>query len=137
MSPLSHLTSCTPTNSNVYLANSLGAAISEPALYRLLTFHIPNLMSLFRCLAYQSINPGLRQVFLFHNTASFYGEELSTPHPAPKQEDHPLSAVCGCLFNVFTATLHIVGRSSFHNLRTHHAMVTRTQFSRLIWLNLI
>jgi hypothetical protein len=45
--PLSHLTSCTPTTSNLYLANSLSAALSEPALYRLLTFHVPNKMSLY------------------------------------------------------------------------------------------
>ena len=50
MSPLSHLTACTPTKSNLYLANSLPAAVNEPALYRLLTFHVPNLMSLFRCI---------------------------------------------------------------------------------------
>jgi len=31
----------------LYLANFLAAAISEPALYRLLTFHVPNKMSLF------------------------------------------------------------------------------------------
>jgi hypothetical protein len=36
---LSHLTSCTPTKYNLYLANSLATAISEPAIYRLLTFH--------------------------------------------------------------------------------------------------
>jgi len=30
----------------------------------------------------------------------------------PSLEDHPLSAVCDCLFNVFAATLHIGGRSS-------------------------
>ena len=29
------------------VANSLAAAVSEPALYRLLTFHVPNKMSLF------------------------------------------------------------------------------------------
>ena len=45
MPPLSHLTSCTPTKSNLYLANSL-----VTALYRLLTFHVPKTMSLFRCL---------------------------------------------------------------------------------------
>src|SRR5215468_11797735 len=44
---LSHLTSCTPTKSNLYLANSLAAAINEPTLYRLLIFHVPNRMSLF------------------------------------------------------------------------------------------
>jgi hypothetical protein len=33
----------------------------------------------------------------------FYGEGLLTPRPSPKLEDHPLSAVCSCLFNVFKA----------------------------------
>ena len=43
---LSHLTSCTPTKSNLYLANFLtAAAVSEPALYRFLAFHVPNLVS--------------------------------------------------------------------------------------------
>ena len=36
-----------PTKSNLYLANSLATAVSEPALYRLLTFHVPKTMSLF------------------------------------------------------------------------------------------
>ena len=36
--PLSPLTSCTPTKPNLCLANSLGAAVSEPDLYRFLTF---------------------------------------------------------------------------------------------------
>jgi hypothetical protein len=48
--PLHHLISCTPTKSNLYLLNSLAAAVSEPALYMILTFHVPNLLSLFRCL---------------------------------------------------------------------------------------
>ena len=41
----------------------------------------------------------------------------------PKLEDHLPSAVRGCLFNLFTATLHIGGRSSIRNLRTRHAVV--------------
>jgi hypothetical protein len=44
---LSHVTSCTPTKSNLYLANSLAALVIEHALYRLLTFQVPNFMSLF------------------------------------------------------------------------------------------
>jgi hypothetical protein len=36
----------------------------------------------------------------------FYGEGLLAPRPTPKLEDHPLSFVRGCLFNVFAATLH-------------------------------
>jgi hypothetical protein len=39
--------SCTPTKSNLYLANSLATVISAPDLYMLLTFHVPKLMSLF------------------------------------------------------------------------------------------
>ncbi|PNF30542.1 hypothetical protein B7P43_G09925, partial [Cryptotermes secundus] len=37
----------------------------------------------------------------------FYGEELLAPCPAPKLEDHPLSAVRDCLFNIFSATPHM------------------------------
>ena len=55
---LSHLTSCTPNKFNLYLANSLAAAVTEPALYRLLTFHVPNGMSLFfDCVGCTDIRP--------------------------------------------------------------------------------
>jgi hypothetical protein len=36
----------------------------------------------------------------------FYGEELLAPRPTHKLEDHPLSAVRDCLFNIFAVTLH-------------------------------
>jgi hypothetical protein len=63
----------------------------------------------------------------FHNKTCFYGEELLAPHPTLKLEDHP---VCfrDCLFNTFAASLHIGGRSSINNLRTHHAVVGRGPF---------
>ena len=48
----------------------------------------------------------------------FYGEWLLAPCPTPKLEGHPSSAVRGCLFNLFTATLHIGGHASIRNLRT-------------------
>ena len=51
---------------------------------------------------------------------------MLAPRPTPKLEDHPSSAVRDCLFNLFTATLHIGGRSSIRNLRTRHAVVTGT-----------
>ena len=50
MPPLSHLTSCTSTNSNLHLANYLASAVSDPHLYRVLIFQVPNLMSLFHYL---------------------------------------------------------------------------------------
>jgi len=35
-----------------------------------------------------------------------HGEELLAPRPTPKLEDHPVSSVRDCLFNIFVATLH-------------------------------
>src|SRR5215469_13852420 len=58
--PLSHLTSCTPTKSNLYLSNSLASVVSDPALYRLLTFHVPK-KSPFSCcviLHLETLPPG-------------------------------------------------------------------------------
>jgi hypothetical protein len=43
----------------------------------------------------------LRHVSMFRNKASFYGEELAAPHPTPKLEDHPLSAVRDC-FSIYS-----------------------------------
>ena len=69
---------------------------------------------------------------MFRNKACFYGEDLSTHRPTSKLEDRTLSAVRDCLFNLFTATLHIGGRSSIRNLRTCHAVVTGTHLLRRI-----
>jgi hypothetical protein len=52
------IVSCTPTKSNLYLANSLAAAVSEPALYRFLTFHVPTRMSLFHFLELRDTSSG-------------------------------------------------------------------------------
>jgi len=51
---------------------------------------------------------------------------LLAPRPTPNMEDHPSSAVRGCLLNLFTAILHIGGRTSIRNPRTRHAVVTGT-----------
>jgi hypothetical protein len=75
----------------------------------------------------QSISPGpMLCLWIFRNKIRFYGEELSPPRPTPKPEDHPLSAVRNCFFNIFAATHHTRGRSSIRNLRTRHADVTGT-----------
>ena len=42
--PLSHLTSCAPTKSNLYFTNSLAAVFSDPDLHRPFTFQVPNPM---------------------------------------------------------------------------------------------
>jgi hypothetical protein len=54
---------------------------------------------------------------------------MLAPRPTPKVEDHPLSAVRDCLFNILAATLHTGGRSSIRNLKTRHAVVTGTHLS--------
>jgi len=130
--PLTHLTSCIPTKSNLNLPNSLAAAVKEPALYRLLTLqstksHVPFPL----LMSYRSISQGPR-LFLqvIRNTILYYGEELLAPCPTLKLRDHFLSAVRDCLFNILAATLHIGGRSSIINLKTRHAIVTGNQLSR-------
>ena len=67
--------------------------------------------------------------FTFRNYARFYGEELSAPRPNPRVQDHPLSVVRDCLFKIFTATLHIAGRSSISSLRKRHAVLTGTDLA--------
>jgi hypothetical protein len=67
----------------------------------------------------------------FRNNACFYGDELLAPRPTPKLEDHPLSALHDCLFNIFAATLSIGGCSSIRHPRTSHAVVTVTHLPRV------
>jgi hypothetical protein len=52
----------------------------------------------------QRIRPGPRLFVVFCNMVIFYGEVLLAPHPTPKLEDHPLSAVRDC---IFAATVQI------------------------------
>ena len=62
-------------------------------------------------------------------TWMFYRERLLAPRPTPQMEDHPLSPVHDCLFNLFAAILHIGGRSSIRNLRTRNTVVTGTHYT--------
>jgi hypothetical protein len=39
----------------------------------------------------------------FHTTPTFLQQVVVSPHQTNKLEDCPLSAVCDCLFNIFTA----------------------------------
>jgi hypothetical protein len=102
--PLSYLTFCTPTKSNLYLADSLTTVVIDPDLYRLLMFHVPNVISLFHSLGCTD-GSGLCVRFV----TWFYHEELLAHRPTPKLEDRLLSAVRDCLLSIFAATLHIWG----------------------------
>jgi hypothetical protein len=60
--------------------------MSEPALYRLLTFHVPNLMSVFLSLGRLSKESVQLRDPLWHFVTNFffYDEELLDPRPIPK-----------------------------------------------------
>jgi hypothetical protein len=49
----------------LHLANFLAAAVSEPALYRLLAFQVPNRMSLFHCLNRTEVSVQGRGTYLY------------------------------------------------------------------------
>ena len=90
MPPLSHLTFSTPTNSNLYVANSLVVVASEPDPYRLHTFHVPNLMSLFHCLRCTTGSIRVREKCIrFVTRLSFWDEELLAPRSTPMLRDNP------------------------------------------------
>jgi hypothetical protein len=120
-----HLTSHTPTWSNLYLANFLATVVGEPNLHRYwisCPFSTAYITPKYHSRSWLHVHV-LRQ-------SQFYSEELSAPHPTPKLEDHTLSVYRGGLFNIFAATLQIGGHSSIRNLRMHHAVVTRTLLSQ-------
>ena len=62
---------------------------------------------------------------------------MLAPRRTPKLEYQTSSAVRGCLFNLFTATLHIGGRSSIRNPRTRHAVVTGTNIRGCLYYKLL
>ena len=109
MPPFSHLTYCTPTESTLYLANSLAAALREPALYWLLTFHVPRKYPFsFSCcvmLLLETLHPGepsggyftsglfcLQRKHLAHEylLTVFFWVGVTSTSPNPRAEGYPL-----------------------------------------------
>jgi hypothetical protein len=89
--------------------------MSELALYRLLTYHVPTLMSIFLSLdRLSNIHPRPRPFATLRNKLILYGEELLASRPTPSWR----TALCW-----LSATAYAV--SSTPNLRTRHAEVTR------------
>lgn len=83
MPPLNHLTPCTSTKSNLYFANSLVTIFNDPGLWRLLIFHIPNLMTIFPFLTsflkYQSKSKAVWNV-LYHIEFLWWGAVSTLPN---------------------------------------------------------
>jgi hypothetical protein len=84
-----------------YLANCLAAAVSEPTLLRLLTFQVPNHMSLFCSLGRTKVSVQVRGFVCECCVTKICFSQWGV------LEDHTLLAGCDCLFNIFAATLHI------------------------------
>jgi hypothetical protein len=106
-------TSCTPTKSNLYFSNPPTTDLIAPTLQ---TPNVPSTKShvLFPLLrSCQRISSSPRRLETFCNKLHLYGAWLLAPRPTPKLEDHPLSVVRDCLFNIFADTLR-VWRPSLH-----------------------
>jgi hypothetical protein len=73
-----------------YLANSLAAALSEPALYRLLTFHVANLLSIFRCLGRTKVSVQVRGKCSWFATKSVFTARNCQHSLNPQAEGPPL-----------------------------------------------
>ena len=117
-------TQLTLSVSNVWYT---AAASWKTSIYRILRWFIPISHVPFPLLwSYQRISLGWRHMYRLRVYASFYGEDLLVPRPTSKLEDHTLSAVRDCFFDIFAATHVIGGRSSRRDLRMHVAMVTGT-----------
>jgi hypothetical protein len=72
---------------------------------------------------FNRISLSLEPCVTFHNML-FLQWGVSLP-PNPEVENHPLSTVSDCLFNIFAATLHIYRPHLHHNVRKCHTMVTK------------
>jgi hypothetical protein len=73
---LSHLASCTPNKCSLYLANSPSTVEIDPHLYRLPTFHVPQLTFLFYRLVLPKDQSWSQVHYSFCTKATFYGEGL-------------------------------------------------------------
>jgi hypothetical protein len=122
----SHLTSCTPLKSKFYLDSFPETVIREPVLYKLLTLHNPNLMSVFHCLGRllrKSIQvQGSLMTFI---TNLFFTVKGSQPHaklPSWRTTPCRLSVA---VYSIYSQLPSIAGgHTSIRNLRTCHAVVT-------------
>jgi hypothetical protein len=70
----------------------------------------------------------LRPLQILRNTYSFFTVGVVSPHPTPKLEGHPLSAVRDCLFNIFAATLHIWRPSPLFLGQKHSIKIANRSF---------
>jgi hypothetical protein len=131
----------TACSAKIFWSSTRLSAIVQPVLFpqghllaysmekspnRFLTFQVPNPMFLFRCLDRTGVSVQIRGSCKNFVTGYLFTVRSCYHLAQTKLEDHPLSTVRDCLFNIFAATLHTGGCSSIRKLRTRHAVVTWT-----------
>jgi hypothetical protein len=105
---------------------SFETVIREPALYKLLTFHVPNLMSISRRLGRLSKESvQVRGSLLRFVTSLLFTERVLAQRPTPNMEDYPLflSAAANSIYSQLTSIAG--GRLSIRNPKTRPTVVTR------------
>jgi hypothetical protein len=99
-----------PLNLTYILTSYFETFIRDPALYKLLTFHMPNLISILLLRSFiQIIRLSVRLFLNFRNNLIFCGKRrLPRAQPPPPTPDGGLPVVScrGCLFIAFRSTLH-------------------------------
>jgi hypothetical protein len=98
--PLSHLTSCTPTEPDLYFASSVTTAFSDCDILTNLTMHVTILMSAFRCFLTPKASLQVRGSLQLFVRCSVFTASISYPSPNPRSGGpHPFSAVRYCSFS--------------------------------------
>jgi hypothetical protein len=112
--PPSHLTSCTPTKSNLYF----DTVTSKPALHKLLIFNVPSLLTIFRHLG--SLSKESVQV---RGTGKSFVTQPQSWRTTPRRLS---AAACSMYSQLFSIA---GGRPSNRNPRTRHAVVKGTHLT--------
>jgi hypothetical protein len=110
-----------------FLLHTLPISSSLTALHRLLTFHLPNPISIFFSLGrFQRIRPGPRPFVTIRNKLIFIWCGVVSPTP-DLQAGGPLFVKCARLLIQYIRSYPPYPEAVFSilNLRTRHAMVTR------------
>jgi hypothetical protein len=113
--PPSHLTFCTPTRSNLYLSSSLESVFMDRALCKLLTFHVPNLISIFHSLGRLSKESvqvrGSLEVFV---TSCFLRWGVVNPKPNPPSWRATPCYLFVTAYSIYSQLTSIAGGRSLH-----------------------
>jgi hypothetical protein len=88
----------------LYLANPLAAALREPDLFRLLAFHVPNLLSIFCCLFHTKVsNQAHGKVSCFVTKPVFMVRSCEQLIQSPRQR----TTHCGLFSTAYTIYLQL------------------------------